>query len=108
MTEHVYNEEVLRKQKTKRKLILRMRKIQLKFPGHPTRKLGFENLRQNGYIKSKWRQGETAFNLYNNPHSVECKTGSRMDGGKSKSIKIINNRKFLTDIIAHIEKGHDI
>ena len=52
-TDHLTNEEVLRKAKTERSLIKTIRKRQLRFLSHIMRKEGLENLILAGYIDGK-------------------------------------------------------
>lgn len=47
------NEEVIRKIPTKRILVLKIRKRQLKFLGHLTRREGLENFTLTGHIEGK-------------------------------------------------------
>ncbi len=56
------NDKVLEKMETKRKLILNIKKRQVKFLGHIMRKEGLENLILTGQIEGK-RERKTMHNL---------------------------------------------
>ena len=57
-TQHVSNYEVLRRMQTRRRLMLDIRKRQLKFLGHIMRKEGLENLILTGLIEGGRDRGE--------------------------------------------------
>lgn len=51
-TEHMSNEEVIMKTVTRKTLILKIRKGQVKFLGHIMRKVGLENIIFTGHSKT--------------------------------------------------------
>ena len=57
-TQHVSNYEVLRRMQTKRRLMLDIRKRQLKFLGHIMRKKGLKNLILTGRIEEGRDRGK--------------------------------------------------
>ncbi|MGX9987587.1 reverse transcriptase domain-containing protein [Soonwooa purpurea] len=104
-TQHVSNYEVLRRMQTKRRLMLDIRKRQLKFLGHVMRKEGLENLILTGRIEGGRDRGKQRTTYLKG--LSEWMMGRGMgDTGSQALLRASRDRGKWKAMIAYVLKGY--
>ena len=107
-TEHITNEEVLRRMGARRKLMNNIRKRQLQFLGHVMRKEGLENLTLTGKINGTRSRGRPRL-TYLKSLSKWMSEGipARIEELKEQNLlKATKNRELWRSMIADVLKGY--
>ena len=98
-TDHITNEEVLRKAGCQRKLMFNIRKRQLLFLGHVIRKEGLEELVLSGKVDGKKGRGRPRTTFMSSITSWTRKSGVEM-------LRKAKDRDLWRDMVADVLRGH--
>ena len=99
-TDHVTNEEVLKKIGTKRKLLTSVRKRLLEFLGHVMRKESLENLTLTGHIEGKKSRGRPRIKYLNSLSTWMAEQVREGQRGGIKEQELLKN-KGKKDVESH-------
>ena len=108
-TDHLTNEEVLRKAKTERSLIKTIRKRQLQFLGHIMRKERLENLMLTGYTdgkRDKGRQRQTYLGSLSRWLEERVPVRKKREVNEKELLTTSKDRMMWRTMIANVLKGY--
>ena len=105
-SQHMSNEEVLRKVEADRNLIKNIRKRQLEFLGHTLRKDGMENLCITGFVEGKRGRGRQRITFLDSLTKWMNGKAPEQNLTAAKLLTTARDRQEWTTMITYVLNGH--